>query len=67
VPDQCVATPLGDSIGPTGDPLKDGLLQGSSWSFSGARILPYSFNVYFDYTDFGQPALIAADLVVVGV
>jgi hypothetical protein len=39
----------------TGEPLKGRLLQGSSWLFSGPRVLTYSFNVNFDYNEQGQP------------
>jgi Ca2+-binding RTX toxin-like protein len=40
-----MATPLSDSVPLTGDPLKDGLLQGGSWSFAGPRELTYSFDL----------------------
>ncbi len=43
-----MATPLADSIALTGNPLIDGLTQGSSWTFSGPRTLTYSLNINFD-------------------
>jgi hypothetical protein len=50
-----MATPVANSVALTADPLKNGLLQGSSWVFFGPRILTYSYNVNFDYDDNGQP------------
>jgi hypothetical protein len=37
-------TPRGNSIGLTGVAVYDGLLQGSSWQFSGTHTLTYSFD-----------------------
>ena len=51
-----MATAVGNSIALTGDPLKDPLLQGGSWSFAGAHTLSYSFNLNFDFDpNTGQP------------
>lgn len=50
-----MATPVANLIGLTGDPLVNGLLQGSAWTFTGTRVLTYSFNLNFDYTGWGQP------------
>jgi len=44
-----MATPVADSISLTGNALIDGLTQGGSWSFSGPRVLTYSFNINFDF------------------
>ncbi len=37
------ATPVHDSVPLSGDPFIDGLVQGSSWSFSGTQTLTFSF------------------------
>ncbi len=37
------ATPVHDSVPLSGDPFIDGLVQGSSWSFSGTPTLTFSF------------------------
>ena len=51
-----MANPVANSVPLTGDPLKDGLLQGSSWTFGGgANTLTYSLNVNFDFNGFEQP------------
>ena len=39
-----MATPVKDSVLPTGNPLIDGLLEGGSWQFSGAPNLTYSLH-----------------------
>ncbi len=39
-----MATPVKDSVPLTGNPLIDGLVQGSSWQFSGPRNLTYSLH-----------------------
>jgi Ca2+-binding RTX toxin-like protein len=40
-----MATPSGGSVGATGNPLIDGLLQGNSWTFqAGPRVITYSLN-----------------------
>ncbi|MBL8339065.1 MAG: PD40 domain-containing protein, partial [Rhodoferax sp.] len=50
-----MATPLAISVPLTGDPRKDGLLQGSTWTFGGGpHALSYSFNLNFDYDAQGQ-------------
>ncbi len=43
-----MASPVGSSVGLTGNPLVDGLTQGSSWQFSGARTLTFSLSVNDD-------------------
>ena len=50
-----MATPLANQIPLTGDPLKDRLIQGSAWTFSGARVLTYSLNINFDLDEQGTP------------
>src|SRR5687768_16161934 len=41
-----MATPVGNSVGLTGNPYADVLIQGSSWTFGGGpHFLTYSFNV----------------------
>ena len=49
-----MATPLANQIPLTDDPLKDRLIQGSAWTFSGARVLTYSFNINFDLDEQGD-------------
>jgi len=40
-----MATPLANSVPLTGNPLIDGLVQGSSWQFGGGpHVLTYSFS-----------------------
>jgi hypothetical protein len=39
-----MATPVGNSVSPSGDPYIDGLVQGSSWSFSGSPVLTYKLH-----------------------
>ena len=51
-----MATPVANSVGLTGNPLIDGLVQGSSWTFSNAQHqLTYSLNLNFDFDAQGQP------------
>ncbi len=40
-----MATPVSNSVSLTGNPSIDGLSQGSSWQFSGSRVLTYSFSI----------------------
>ena len=41
-----MANPSGGSVGASGNPLIDGLLQGNSWTFqAGPRVITYSFNI----------------------
>ncbi len=42
------ATPVSNAIPLTGTATLDGLIQGSAWQFSGARVLTYSFNAVTD-------------------
>jgi hypothetical protein len=42
-----MATPTSNWIGLTGNPLIDGLTQGSAWTFSGPPVLTYSLNINF--------------------
>jgi len=39
-----MATPVSNSVSPSGDVFIDGLIQGSSWSFSGSRVLTYKLH-----------------------
>lgn len=39
-----MATPVGSSVPLTGEPFIDGLTHGSSWTFSGSRLLTYSLH-----------------------
>lgn len=41
-----MATPVDNAVPLTGNPLIDGLTQGSAWQFSGPRVLTYSFSLY---------------------
>ena len=50
-----MATPVANFIALTGDPLKDPLIQGAAWTFSGARNLRYSLNLNFDFDNAGSP------------
>jgi hypothetical protein len=51
------ATPVSNAIPLTGTATLDGLIQGSAWQFSGARVLTYSFNDVIDEgtTNLGGP------------
>ena len=49
-----MAIAVGNSIALTSDPLKDGLLQGGSWTFAGERVVTYSLNLNFDINHQGQ-------------
>ena len=49
-----MAIPVSDTVPLTGEALKDGLLQGSSWTFAGPRVLTYSFNTNFDFDTYGN-------------
>ncbi len=42
------ATPVSNAIALTGTATLDGLIQGSAWQFSGARVLTYSFNAVIE-------------------
>ena len=49
-----MATPVSNAVPQASNPLANGLIQGSKWTFAGEKVLTYSFNLNFDIDSGGH-------------